>query len=328
MTQLILAAEHYLKENIDDHVAIKPLHKKNKLPIFLKNIYKFYEMTILGTTCIMMEVLDETPGIDVIKKHIKKVKELMNQQIVLYYKEITRYRRKSLIENRIPFLIEDGQMFFPFLGMDLKRAPQHVEKKKPTFSTSAQLAYLYFMYNKELGINTTELAGRLGLSVMSASRALNELYNTNLITYEVGGKTGRSKEYHRIPDPEFFNRGKDFIKYPVKKLVYVKKAPKGTLMAGLDALAELSMINPPDYQVRAIGIDKYNKENSKVVRNKDLIKDEKLVELQIWSYEPQLFTNKKHVDIMSLYASLKDENDERIEQALDEVLQGEKWYMD
>lgn len=325
---MVMTAEPYLKENIDNHVTIKPWRDKNKFPVLLRNIYNFYEMTILDTPCILLEVLDETPGVDVIQKHIKRIEELANQQIVLYYKEISRYRRKSLIENRIPFVIEDGQMFLPFLGLNLKKAPQYVESEVNTFSTSAQLAYLYFLYNKDVVVNATEFAEKMGYTVMTASRALNNLYNAKLIIYEIGGKTGRSKEYRRIPDPEYFEKGHVYIKSPVNKVVYVNRVPEGVLIAGLDALAGLSMMNPPGHPVRAISRGQLNKQEIEIIKNKDIVKDEKLVELEIWDYEPKQFTDKKHVDLMSLYASLKEEKDERIEQALEEVLQGETWYTD
>ena len=323
-----MTIEPYLKENIDDYVTIKPLQDKNKFPVFLRNIYNFYEIRILDNLCILLEILDEAPGIDAIEKHIKGIEELTNQHIVLYYKEITRYRRKSLIENRIPFIIEDGQIFLPFLGLDLKKAPQYVDEEVSAFSTSAQLAFLYFLFNKDAVINTAEFAQKMGFTTMTASRALNDLYNAKLITYRIGGKTGRSKEYRRISDPEYFKKGRAYIKTPVKRVVYVKRAPEKTLIAGLDALAELSMMNPLGHQVRAISCDQLNEQDIKIIKNKDIVKDQKFVELEIWDYDPKLFTDKKHVDIMSLYASLKEEKDERIEQALEEVLRGETWYMD
>lgn len=323
-----MTIEPYLKENIDDHVTIKPLQDKNKFPVFLRNIYNFYEIRILDNLCILLEILDEAPGVDAIEKHIKRIEELTNQHIVLYYKQITRYRRKSLIENRIPFIIEDGQIFLPFLGLHLKKAPQYVDEEVSTFSTSAQLAFLYFLFNKDAVINTAEFAQKMGFTTMTASRALNDLYNAKLITYRIGGKTGRSKEYRRISDPEYFKKGRAYIKTPVKRVVYVKRAPEKTLIAGLDALAELSMMNPLGHQVRAISCDQLNEQDIKIIKNKDIVKDQKFVELEIWDYDPKLFTDKKHVDIMSLYASLKEEKDERIEQALEEVLRGETWYMD
>ncbi|MCF8020028.1 MAG: plasmid pRiA4b ORF-3 family protein [Vallitaleaceae bacterium] len=71
-----------------------------------------------------------------IDDYLEKYKEIQYHydfgddcQIVLLYKDITRYRRKSLIENRIAFVIEDGQMYLPFLGLDLKKGKNMLKKK-------------------------------------------------------------------------------------------------------------------------------------------------------------------------------------------------------
>lgn len=324
---MIMTAELYLKENIDEQITIKPWIKKNNFPIFLRDAYNFYGVTILGTRCILIEAVDEMPNIDQLKKHIKQIKNLTDRQIVLFYKDITRYRRKSLIENRIAFVIEDGQMYLPFLGLDLKKVKEHVEEAKG-FTAPAQIAYLYFLYHKEEVVNTTDFAKKLGFNKMTASRALNDLYHANLITYEIGGMTGRSKEYKRIKDPDYFLRGRNYLKTPVRKIIYTKTRPLDALTAGMEALSELSMINPPGHPIMAIDRNKLNNEQVEVVNNKDLIKDTKLVELELWDYDPGLFSNNGHVDLLSLYASLKEETDERVRQALEEVLRGEPWYTD
>jgi NADPH-dependent 7-cyano-7-deazaguanine reductase QueF-like protein len=324
---LVMTAELYLKENIDEQITIKPWIKKNNFPVFLRDTYNFYEVTILGTRCILIEAVDEMPNIYQLQKHIKQIKNLTDRQIVLFYKDITRYRRKSLIENRIAFVIEDGQMYLPFLGLDLKKVKEHVEEAKG-FTAPAQIAYLYFLYHKEEVVNTTDFAKKLGFNKMTASRALNDLYHANLITYEIGGMTGRSKEYKRIKDPDYFLRGRNYLKTPVRKIIYTKTRPLDALTAGMEALSELSMINPPGHPIMAIDRNKLNKEQVEVVNNKDLIKDTKLVELELWDYDPGLFSNNGHVDLLSLYASLKEETDERVRQALEEVLRGEPWYTD
>lgn len=328
MTCLAMAIESYLKENVDDHIKINPWLKKNDFPLFLRNGYNFYEMTILETPCILVEVINESPGIDKLQKQIKQIENLADRQIVLFYKIITRYRRKSLIKNRIAFVIESGQMYLPFLGLDLKIAQEHIEKKVNGFTTSAQIAYLYFLYHKDEIVNMTEFSKKMGFTKMTASRALNDLYHANLITYEISGMTSRSKEYKRIPDPEYFLKGRAYLKSPAKKIIYVKTAPLDALIAGFDALANLSMINPPGHPVMAIDRQQVDTQEIEIVKNIDLIKDTNLVELQLWDYNPKLFSQEHHVDLMSLYASLKDETDERIEQALEEALRGESWYMD
>ena len=43
---------------------------------------------------------------------------------------------------------------------------------------------------------------------------------------------------------------------------------------------------------------------------------------------PELFSYNDQVDLVSLYACLKDQQDERIKQALEEALRGESWYKD
>lgn len=324
---MVMTVEPYLKENIDERITIKPWIKKNNFPVFLRDSYNFYEMTILGTQCILIEAVNEMPNVDQIHKHVKQIENLTNRQTVLFYKDITRYRRKSLIENRISFVIENGQMYLPFLGLDLKKVQEYVEEVTG-FTTPAQIAYLYFLYHKQDVVNTTEFAKKLGLNKMTASRALNDLHHANLITFEIGGMTGRSKEYKRISDPDYFLRGRDYLKTPVRKIIYTKTRPSGALTAGMDALSALSMLNPPRHPIIAIDRNKLNKEQIEVVKNKDLIKDTKLVEIELWDYDPGLFSANGHVDLLSLYASLREATDERVEQAIDEVLRGEPWYMD
>ena len=86
--------------------------------------------------------------------------------------------------------------------------------------------------------------------------------------------------------------------------------------------------NPPRHPVMAIDRNKVDKEQIDVVKNMDLISDSKLVELELWDYDPKRFSDKHYVDLLSLYASLKEKADERVEYALEEVLRGEPWYTD
>lgn len=319
--------EFYLKENLDDDVVIENWGDKNKLPLFLQSNYNYFEVKIHNRQIILAEVLEDSPNVEQLQKHLMQIKSQTEYPLVLLYNELSRYRRKSLIENRISFLIKDGQMYMPFLGLDLSKVPEIIEKEAKPFTTPAQIAYLFFLYNHNSIVNVTDFAKKMNFNIMTASRALNDLFHANLINYEVSGKTGRSKEYKRISNPEYFNKGKDYLKSPVRKIVHTIKEPEGAYLAGLDALSSLSMLNPEKKSVYAISKDNFYNSNIEIVKNWDLINDMNLVELEIWNYDPQLFSKDHYVDLMSLYLSLRDLKDERVEQALDEVLQGESWYM-
>ena len=249
---MLVEIERNLRENIDDEIRIELSDQTNGIPIFLKSIYKVYKMEILGTRCALLEVVHDIPRVDAIQKHMDTIKKVVDGQIVIYFKEISRYRRKSLIQNRIPFIIEDGQMFLPFLGLALESANDSVQEQIRSFTPSGQTAFLYFLYNKEATVNATELSKLFDWTPMTSSRALNELYKANLLTYTIGGKTGRGKYYSRISDPDYFENGKELLNSPIKRLRYVRKEPEGSLKAGLEALSELSMVNPPGYKVRAL----------------------------------------------------------------------------
>lgn len=321
------ALEIYLKDSIDENISIHPWDGKKNNPLFLLELYDFYQAEILGQHCILIDILQEAPGIDVIKKHMKVINKTVDEHLVFLYKTVSRFRRKSLIKHRIPFVVEDGQMYLPFLGLDLKNTVDEQGKEANIFSSSTQLAFLYLLYNGDMTIYATKLAVVLNTSNMTASRILNDLYDMGLLTYEIGGKTGRSKKYKRIGDPDYYQKGSGYLKNPVRKTVYTEKTVKDVLVAGLEALSMISMINPPKKPVRAISKERLNQIEPYLVKDKDRIADEKLTEIEVWHYNPTLLSKEKYVDLVSLELSLKEVNDERIEQALEEMLKGETWYM-
>jgi len=323
---LIHAIGRYLRENIDDNIKIRKWDVEKKLPPFLLVEYDFYETKIMGQHCMLLEILQEAPGIETLKKHLKVINKTVDAQIVFVYKSISRFRRKSLIENRIPFVVEDGQMYLPFLGLDLKNMKENQVKKVTTFSSSTQLAFLYLLYNEMIYISAVELATALNTSMMTASRILNDLYDTGLLTFEIGGKTGRSKMYKKIDAPLFYGKGSKYLRNPVMQTVYTSQKMMEAPIAGLEALSLISMMNPPKNSAVAIDKEGFKKNEHYIIKDKDRIADEKLTEVEVWRYNPKLLSNQGKVDIVSLALSLKELNDERVEQALEEKLKGESWY--
>ena len=325
----MLLVEEYLKENIDDEIKISLIQDEYPFSIMLKENYNFYLVKILNRTCLLVEITHKLPEIDKLQKQLNQIRNITDKEIVLLIKEISTFKRKTLIKNKISFVMENGQMYLPFLGLDLKKINTTTKEKKKFFTTPAQIAYQYFLFNKDTEINASDYANALGIKIMTASRALNELYNANLLYYVIKGKTGRSKVYKRVEDPNYFLKGRVYLKNPIRKIAYTHTKPVGAMIAGMDALSSLSMINPPNHRIVAIEHKSLNKLQYFVEREEAFSYDSNPIEVQLWDYDPKMFTyNKNHVNLISLYASLKDKRDERIEQALNEVLRGETWYRD
>lgn len=307
----------YLKTNIDENAFIIPFNQEDKFPIFLREKYKFYEMNVLDYECIALEAKKDLPLVKDLIKHLKQIEKLAGRTAVLNIKTITTKIRRAYIENRIPFIIENGQIFLPFLGLDLKNAPQKLNIKTDKFTTAAQIAYLALLYDKNRIITAGKFAKEFGYTLMTGSRALKELFDKGLVFYTIGGKTGRTKEFKRNPNINYFQNGKQFLRNPIKRIVYVRGIPDNTLVAGLEALAEITNLNPPEHFIRAMQITKFKNLNIETVEAENITGFENLIELQLWEYDPHLFKYWEIVDIASLYATLNEVKDERVEQALE-----------
>jgi len=48
-------------------------------------------------------------------------------------------------------------------------------------------------------------------------------------------------------------------------------------------------------------------------------------ELEVWSYSPELFAKKGVVDRFSLFLSMRENNDERIQSALEGMMEQVEW---
>jgi hypothetical protein len=84
------------------------------------------------------------------------------------------------------------------------------------------------------------------------------------------------------------------------------------------------MLSPPREAVYALWSRQW-KELSATAKTIP-IEDEGTCRLQLWRYDPALFADGKRVDPFSLYLSLRQHTDERIESALDEMMEKLAWW--
>ena len=94
--------------------------ESNKLPYFLSDEYNFQSVTLDSLKCIFITPKEELPIINTLKKHLTAIQKFTNMHIVVELYSITRQKRKSLIENKIPFVVNEKQIYLPFLGVALQ----------------------------------------------------------------------------------------------------------------------------------------------------------------------------------------------------------------
>jgi len=311
-----------LTEILGMDVAIHPWQESVNLPVFMQSLYTIHETTILDTECLILEVTGDPPRVNQIEKHRQLILEQTPKEVVMFHHRIGTQRRKTYISKRISFITGTGQVFLPFLGLKLSRQQQEPLPRRMSFSPISQCLYLTFLYEEDLVINTTQMAQRLKISEMSASRALNALAEQTLLTFAWSGPLNRSKTYRRLEGTQYLSKGLSLLRSPVLKTVYTTTRFDEGQIAGLEALSKMSMLNPPLYSIRAISSKQMSAHHFVLTKDPGAFPAHDITELQLWRYDPLLFSSSNMVDPISLYASLKDTNDERVMQALETLLNG------
>lgn len=319
--------ERYLNEALDITVKTQPWEGGDGLPFFLRNMYTFFQVSLLDTRCVVMvsrKGAEQTPA--TVRNHMLQVQKKLGQEVLYASRKISAYNRKRLIEHKVPFVVPGNQMYLPPLGIDLREHFRPPWNTRPKWRPSTQAAFLYaLVHAPKQGLTPKEMAARLGYAPMSMTRAFDELDAA-----EVGrvAMEGRRRVLRLDQDRRaLWEKALEFLQSPVKKRVWVKLAAnqRPGVEAGLTALARYSSLAGPANPVFALegkewqGLQNFHGVMELPVREPDAC------QLEIWSYAPGLLAENGVADRFSIYLSLQGTNDERVESALEEMMGQIQW---
>ena len=188
---------------------------------------------------------------------------------------------------------------------------------------------LYLVYNKKADYTKKELAVILGLDPVYVTRGTKELVSRRFITEK---RKGRSVEVGlTIDSKELFNVASSVLSSPVRDVIYVRKTEDviGLPKASDFALSEISMINPPEIATYACFKKSRIVDKFEIVDEPGWEKSSEICKVELWNYDPMKLCENGIVDKLSLYASLKDTKDPRVQGELENVLEelsGSKWF--
>jgi hypothetical protein len=283
---------------------------KDKMPLLLSGDYDFYKGQILNQECLVLHFKGEYLSIPRVKKHFDRIPELLGvtTPCVLWLDQVSPARSKCLIDNRIPFFVNEKMVFLPFIGTIFEKNTAHAEKTLPEkFTIATQCVFLWLLYHNTPECAIARMMQDLELSQATVARALLLLQQYNLLRYE--GKSTR-KRYFRIEARQFWESGKKHLINPVQKRIYIENpiifSGFESFAAGEEALAKMSKLQNPVHDCKAVYKKYLDKVNICAVKSADMLYSEDYTVVEIWKYNPGLFAKpfSDHVDLFSLYASL------------------------
>lgn len=295
-------------------IKYKAWDKQSSLPLYIANGYDFCGIVIGKSHCITIKPKGELATLSALKKQIAKIQILDNVPVILDLDSISFYRRKSFIENNIPF-VTPKQVFLPFIGAMLT-TENKVKKETDKFTFSTQQLFLLYLYSNKKKFYVSDAAKTLPFTPMTLTRAVRQLEATGLfIVTKDGVNKVIEANYNRV---ELFQKAKKFLLNPVRKWGYIDKkdVTPEMVFAGDTALSEKTMLNPSRLFTYAI----WNKSFDREKLTDELIDSKRQVRLELWAYDPKLFSNGSAADCLSVALSFKDKYDERLEEAVEELI--------
>jgi len=314
----------YLQENLGISVKELAWDLEDRLPLYLKSGRSYSVLQIESFDCLCIKITSDDFRISSYLKQLDKLSGYWNDNIILVFQELSSYRRKMLIQNRIAFIVPESQVYIPFLGMIFKErnvSRQSISDDK--LSATAQLLLLFVIKNKIRKIRQADITQFIPASPMTISRAVNELIQLNLMDEKINGRERILLVDSSMSD--LYQKCKMYLKNPVSRVVYVKEddVPEELPFAGESALAKYSMLNPPNVNCYAMWKRNFSKlELDTVDPNWTR---EPYAQIQLWTYNPLLLANGRYVSELPLALTFENETDERVEDAVETMMENYKW---
>ena len=311
----------YLRNTIglDVEVLGSQYIRTDELPFHLKQGNEFFMVKIHEKKLVFVKPRYlEYPAPDQIQQQMEQIKKIMKLQPVYLFDNVDTYTRKRLVQNKTAFIVEDKQMYIPFLLIDFEEE-KIIKETKEFLTPSAQCILIYHLLIASLNDrNLIFIAETLTYSKMTITRSVKELEMFGLCELE----RSKDKRVRFMKDAkEIWATAKEKMKSPIMKKVWVEEVSnqQHLMHGGISALSSytnLSNDRQPTYAINTEIYKQLKRDNQLIGENKKYGQ----IALEIWKYDPNTLSKRDEVDPISLYLSLQMNEDERVQQALEQMI--------
>lgn len=318
--------ECYLQDVLGLKTIVKPW-AGDALPYFLHDVYEFASIELIGAPYVLMLEKNKTTSASKLRKHLDTLSQASGAACIYVAKALSSYDRKRLIGQHVPFIVPGNQLYLPDLGIDLREYFRQYRKTASRSLSPATQALLISALLKpwKAEVHPAELVEPLSYTSMTLSRAVRELEHAGLATVVDVGR----EHWLRFDDnaQAIWRRALPMLRDPVKKNVWAmpdQTIQEQACLAGESALARATLLAEPAYPVYAISAAQWKLAQQRGMSALPSPEPASCL-LQIWSYSPHISPLEGSVDPLSLMLSLRNEHDERVQQALIEFEENLAW---
>ena len=310
-----------LEQYFGCEVKIREYKNKLSLPIFM-TMRDIAMVEIYGVNFAIVDVMKEAElSVAAMKKQKEKFEEALQCPVAYQVALNSVSMRNALVKNGVPFVDLPGNVFLPFMGIVLQDVYKKQLVKVDKMMPATQMVFLELLYmNDEESALKSEVANKLNLTKTSITRATAQLEEMGLIEQIKSGTEISVKR--NCSRKEYYENAKAYLINPVQKVITIMRyeATFESFEAGESALSQVSELNPPRIEERAIykGEEVIDQLEIADARYEDW---DECLNVQLWKYNPSYFAREGRVDPVSLACTFKGNEDERIEMCIEELLE-------
>lgn len=337
----------YFEQTAGMNVELAPARVEG-LPFFLRGRYDFAQTTLYGKACVFFSPKPEfeawTPS--TIQSDSRQLEASLCRLPIFVANGVDANQRHRLIQLRIPFIVPGRQMYLPDLLIDL-RERFAVQRSKPVryLSPSAQGIFLMALEQQIASFeNALQIAERVKYTAMTVGRTMDELEAVGLASIVRLGKnkTLSFSTSEKVDWRALWEKALPHLRSPVRRTFplysYRPELLENAFLGGFSALARYSTLNAPSKTVWAVSAEYYRNHTVELESAQAPGSDWGNENLEIWTYDPGLLSDQRSswirdpaperggmIDRLSLFLALREETDERVQQALEHMMKEIKW---
>lgn len=292
-----------------------------QLPLLYRGRYDIYRIWTNGIEWEAIEPKYQV-GLVSLRKDRLRIEKQCDLNCAIFLKTCTFYIKEKLLEEGIPFVLENKQVYLPFIGLLLKENTNRVLKPVHLISFLTQKMFILAIYEHWQGMIASHVAERMKVSRMSVTRCFDEI---EYLGIDIIKRKGKSRAIN-IPDntKKLWNDYVYLLRTPVIKTFMLDQDIKLEKQAGISALSHLSLLTDNHYPTYAIIKSEIEKYEINKYPQVDLINDANCIVYELGYFIN--FKDKNIQDPLSIMLSLeKEREDERVEMAIEEMLEEYVW---
>lgn len=299
-------------------IELRNLSKQDQKGLWLELIanFKMMQFDFNGQVMLLLVAKGEMDYTNVQRRKIsERIESIKHIPAVFYFDNLLTYERDRLVEQGVYFIVADKFAFVPTLIINRLSTKSEI---KELFYPSTQYILFYHLQIESLGgLSLKELEDKVPYKYKTIAKSIKQLEALGLVSLE-GSRN--KKLVFELSGKELWDKASTNLIDPIKSIEYTSDVfPEGDI-GGISALSHYSMLVPEDVPTRVLTAE-WVREHKYSIPELHSFEDTQRIE--IWKYPPS--GTSGYVDKLSLFLTLKDDNDPRVEKEIAIMMNKIKW---